>query len=222
VRAAGLALMALLASASLRAASAQAWALGCQPQATVPYFEMDPELSAAYLGGPSGGAWRGGLDARAGLTDFLEAGLSLAQGPSLGLGASAKAALAPEGRLPLDPGLMSEAAWSQASGFTGDAGLVLGRSLGQWDADADLLWAGDSAWGLRLGLRSPYVVTCLRLGAEARALLGPLGTAWEWSPQAWLDLPGDISLSLAGLIPADGLQDWGLRLALSVELFPNP
>jgi len=222
MKAAGLALLALLASASLRAASAQAWALGCQPQATVPYFEMDPELSTAYLDGPGGGAWRGGLDARAGLSDHLEAGLSLSQGPSLGLGASAKTALAPEGRLLLDPGLMAEALWGQAPGFCGDAGLVLGKSLGQWDADANLLWAGASAWDLRLGLRSPYVMTCLRLGAEARARLGPRGTSWQWAPQAWLDLPADISLSLAGLIPADGRSGWGLRLALSVELFPNP
>jgi hypothetical protein len=223
VRPAWLALAAaLLLAGRLPGASAQAWALGCQPQATVPYFEMDPELSTAWAAGPAGPGWRGGLNLRAGLSDALEAGLSLAQGPSLGAGASAKAALAPEGRLPVDPGLMAEADWAQGPGFLGDAGLVLGKSLGQSDADANLLWAGASRWDLRLGLRSPYVVTCLRLGAEARALLMPRGTAWQWAPQAWLDLPGDISLSLAAPIPADGRADWGLRLALSVELFPNP
>jgi hypothetical protein len=214
--------LALLAGAALRAASAQAWALGCQPQATVPYFEMDPELSTAWSLGPGGRDWRGGLNTRAGLSDYLEAGLSLAQAPALGLGASAKAALAPEGEQPLDPGLMAETAWSQAPGFSGAAGLVLGRGLGQSDAAANLLWSGGSAWDLRLGLRSPYVLTSLRLAAEARALLGPQGAAWTWAPQAWLDLPGDISLNLAGLIPADGSAGWSLRLALSVELFPNP
>jgi hypothetical protein len=192
------------------------WLGGTQPWDSTPFEEVDLQA----LGNGGDGEGQAGLGAQWGVLDELQASGNWLR--SLPGGASSgeadlrlrepyfpdwRPAFSVYARAPYADGLWS--AWG---------GLAADISACESDVAMNAEMGDGGRWRVRLAFWTPYLLTTLRLGAEASWLDA---SAEAFTPQVLVNVPGDISLQAgARLEPQSAAPLWTLRL--SYELFPNP
>jgi hypothetical protein len=213
-----LALACLLLSGRLSAwgGSTMTWLDGTQPWDTTPMNELD--LQALGSGGDGHGL--GGLGGQWGIVDELQATgtyeLPVDRGdPAAELDLRLREPYFPDWRPAFS--LYARAPYVDRA-WTGWAGLAADWEPFESDVAMNAEMGDGGRWRLRLGLWTPYLISALRLGAEASWLEG---SAEAYTPQVAVNAPGDISFQAGLRVDAqDKTELWMLRL--SYEIFQNP